>query len=244
MWRVGIALVVLAAGCHLALGLEPAGEIDSSTTSETMPDVDCTEHAQCADENPCTNDACLNGVCENQPLDEPAGAELQTDGDCKQVVCQQGTLTEIDDDDDVRVDDITCTSDTCSGGVPANDPLAGGTPCETGVCNGEGVCAECFDDDQCTAPETCGGGGNVFACGCTPITCLDVGLTCGNAPNGCVGALNCDTGTQNGNETDVDCGGATSTCPRRCPADAMCNVNSDCNSNNCDTGGTGLCIGN
>lgn len=236
-WRVAAATVVFAAGCHLALGLESAEVLD--TTSE--PVVECESAAECDDDNPCTVDACNGGLCSNAGQDGNAPAALQIAGDCKNAVCQGGALEQLDDDSDPPIDGIACTEDRCALGEPRNPPSAGGTPCATGVCDGGGNCVECFTSDACETPDTCGGGGTPFACGCTPDTCEDLGLTCGNAPNGCVGALNCNTNAKDGDESGIDCGGALATCPRRCGDGQTCDVPSDCASNVCTAG---LCVGN
>lgn len=236
-WRVAAAATVLVAGCHLALGLESAEVLE--TTSE--PVIECTSAPDCDDDNPCTVDACTDGLCTQVAKDGNAPVALQVTGDCKNAVCQAGVLEQLDDDSDPPIDGIACTEDRCTLGEPNNPPSAGGTQCATGVCDGGGHCVECFTNDACESPETCGGGGTPFECGCTPDTCVDLGLTCGNAPNGCVGALNCDSGDKDGDESDIDCGGALSTCLRRCADGQSCLVPSDCASNVCTSG---FCVGN
>ena len=47
----------------------------------------------------------------------------------------------------------------------------------------------------------------------------------------CLGST-CDDGIQNGEESDVDCGGDLLICAR-CPDGGGCNAASDCESNNC-----------
>ncbi len=56
-------------------------------------------------------------------------------------------------------------------------------------------------------------------------------LVWGTEPGGC-GAPTCDDGTQNGDETDVDCGGS---CPA-CPSGASCTQDSNCESGQCENG--------
>ncbi len=247
LWRrwgllVGAA-ALLTGGCHLALGLEPAAELvedDESTSAPVTPE--CTDAGQCGDDNPCTVDSCgEDGKCAHEKLTRDAPDNLQTPGDCQVVLCQDGVLTDANDDTDLPVDGNECTEDVCASGVPDNPTLASGSPCTAGVCTGGTLCVECINNDHCTDPDTCGGAGTDNECGCTPTTCLALGLTCGNAANGCSGALNCDNNMQNGNETDVDCGGATSTCARRCAHGQACTLPSDCASNTC-TGG--FCVGN
>ncbi len=241
--RVAGAVLILSAGCHLALGLEPASELETTTTSSSSNTTpECTQDVQCDDDNPCTVARCVAGQCDNEALDSMAAAELQMPEDCKVAVCRQGVLQQDNDDGDPFDDGIPCTDDRCENGEPSNPPAAGGTTCETGVCNGESACTECFSDMECTAPDRCGAGATPFTCGCTPDTCNVLGLTCGNAPNGCVGALNCYTLTQNGGETDVDCGGPAATCPQRCAGSQKCSINSDCASNDCTM--AGFCNGN
>jgi hypothetical protein len=68
-------------------------------------------------------------------------------------------------------------------------------------------------------------------CECTPSTCTDLGLTCGNGVhNGCNGTLDCNTNKVAGMETDVDCGGPVSGCATRCAQGKRCGVTSDCQS--------------
>jgi hypothetical protein len=79
-----------------------------------------------------------------------------------------------------------CTPLTCED-VGANcGPIGDG-------CNGVVECGEC------TAPETCGGGGEPSRCGyempeCTPLTCEGQGANCGRVTDGC-GGLTPECGT-------------------------------------------------
>ena len=224
-----VALVAMSvAGCHLAAGIEEAELIDPSG---------CADDAACADDNPCTLDRCAEGTCLHDPTNDALPEAEQIAGDCRRAVCLAGVIDQETDDADLPVDGLFCTEDLCNQGTPDNPPLAGGTPCnEAGgqVCNGDGDCVGCFSNDDCTPPETCGGGGTVEACGCTPIQCSEVGLTCGFHPNDeCGGVLSCNNTTQDGSETDVDCGGSVSTCSTRCSAGKMCLANTDCASSLC-----------
>jgi hypothetical protein len=57
--------------------------------------------------------------------------------------------------------------------------------------DGCGVMLNC---GVCTLPQTCGGGGTMNQCGCTPRTPQQVctgGLNCGELPDGCAGTVNC-----------------------------------------------------
>jgi hypothetical protein len=45
--------------------------------------------------------------------------------------------------------------------------------------------------NNCTAPDTCAGGGKANQCGCTPQTCATLGWQCGSGDDGCGGTLDC-----------------------------------------------------
>jgi hypothetical protein len=106
-------------------------------------------------------------------------------------------------------DESECASPTCSDGVK------NGT--ERGVdCGEEGGC-----DPKCGNGAPCEGDD-----GCVSDNCLEAE---------CRDPL-CTDATQNGDETDVDCGGA---CPR-CAVGGACLEHGDCESLNCST--AGACI--
>jgi hypothetical protein len=242
LWAVGrglVALLLVCGSCHLAAGIEDAEQTDGVGGS-------CATDADCADANSCTIDQCTAGMCSRELLDGvDAPADAQTAEDCQRITCNGGAEESSADDDDLPVDEQQCTEDLCAGGVPSNKAQAAGTACTQhggAVCNGEGSCTECFSDDQCTAPQTCGGGETAWACGCTPVSCESVGLTCGNGQNdGCGNpTFNCDNGIRDGSETDIDCGGDATTCATRCDAEKTCGKPSDCASGNCVSGS---CLG-
>ena len=92
------------------------------------------------------------------------------------------------------------------------------TPCNQDggkVCDGTGMCVECVDAVQCAAQEVCAS--NL----CVPGECVD--------------------GTQNGNETDVDCGGGVCV---PCANGLDCDVDEDCVSSFCDGGRCKPCANN
>ncbi len=219
-----LVLVVLA-GCHLALGLEEATLVEETAGG-------CQSAAECDDDNPCTDDACDDGACVNAPV---ADGDLpqQTAGDCKREVCASGAPATLADGADVPSDGIECTDDACDGMMAIHPALPGGTPCTAGgvVCSGTGSCVECFDNSQCVAPETCGGLGVAFSCGCTPtVSCGN--RTCGAIPDAvCNNVVDCDNDMQDGDETDVDCGGDPSTCSVRCNEGKSCAADIDCGVN-------------
>jgi hypothetical protein len=88
------------------------------------------------------------------------------------------------------------TSTACSGLVDAGtDACSPVTKCPVGdncgtVSNGCGGTVTC--GPACAAPDTCGGGGTVNVCGCTPtVTICPAGDNCGTVANGCGGTVTC-----------------------------------------------------
>lgn len=77
-----------------------------------------------------------------------------------------------------------------------------GAECGTILDDGCGNEIEC--PNNCTGNLTCGGGGDQFKCGCTALTCLDLGANCGTADDGCGGVIECGTC---GDDPYVSCGG-------------------------------------
>lgn len=234
-WRAAItAVAAVVLGCNQIAGIDEARLIDEPKGGGPP----CLSDQNCDDENPCTADSCPNGFCVLAPIDGTVPVELALAGDCKRVVCQEGVPESELDPADLPIDGASCTEDLCDAGVPSNPPLAVGALCnEDGgsKCDGEGACVGCLSDDDCAAPETCGGSGKDAFCGCKPTTCAAVGLTCGfGADNGCGKTLACNNAAKDGAETDVDCGGAPTGCSLRCAAGKACVKDSDCASRACD----------
>ena len=77
-------------------------------------------------------------------------------------------------------------------------------------------CAGVFECGDCIAPETCGGGGVVNQCGCTPTTCAAQGAQCGTVDDGCGGTLDCGSctapATCGGGGVANECGCTPTTC--------------------------------
>lgn len=105
--------------------------------------------------------------------------------------------------------DTTCSYRTCDAGECGMANASSGTSCtEDGgqVCDGDGSCVECVDVAQCDAQtEDCQNNH------CVPLTCLNQ--------------------EQDGDETDVDCGGPDCA---PCANDLLCLEARDCLSQFCD----------
>jgi hypothetical protein len=222
--------------------------------------VQCVSAIACpGSDGECQHRTCAGGTC--GVAFEPAGTLVasQVAGDCKQDVCDgAGAVVRASLASDVPVDGSACTLDSCEGGVPSNPPAPAGTVCAQGgtVCDGSGTCVACNVGADCgsgvcvahacQAPtcadltrngtETdvdCGGiecprCAPPLACtldsDCTTLICHHTLLRC-ELPS-------CTDGTQNGNESDVDCGG---TCPD-CARGRRCTMDGDCQTGNCQSG--------
>jgi hypothetical protein len=91
-----------------------------------------------------------------------------------------------------------CTLGTC-GATPCT-PVPVGTACDglcgevSDGCSGTYACDDGNGGETCSGYAYCGWGGVPNECGsppCVPTTCEELGFTCGLAPDGCGGALNC-----------------------------------------------------
>lgn len=175
------------------------------------PPGECVETADCNDNEPCTIDACdSDGSCRNDPLpDGDAPDKVQTDRDCKKVLCQGGASVSVDDPDDVDGDGNPCTTETCENGQTIHTPKGvgepcGGTSCDgatnsflSSACDAAGDCVDqapvdCMEytcDDQAGCPSTCANDGDCaggFYCGAQACVAKKAdGLSCGGA-NECV----------------------------------------------------------
>jgi hypothetical protein len=118
-----------------------------------------------------------------------------------------------DDASDCPGLDSGCQQRSCVSGFCNLANLEPGAPCDGGKCNGVGECVVCLGDDDCQGDDVCLQGE------CVPLTCTNQ--------------------MQDGDETDVDCGGA---CPG-CANDQHCNEGLDCQSGFCDNGTCAPCQG-
>ena len=209
------------------------GETESESESES--------------ESETSGPSCDNGIQDGDETDVDCG------GSCPET-CDDGEMCMEDEDctSEVCGDDETCQSPTCRDGVQNGDetgvdcggscdPCPSGRDCEddddckSGVCV-DGMCVPpACDDEVQNGDETdvdCGGGtcpgcddGEMCMEGmdCMSGVCDPIDLTC-TPPT-------CEDGVQNGDETDVDCGGGT--CPG-CDDGEMCMEGMDCLSGVCD----------
>lgn len=100
--------------------------------------------------------------------------------------------------------DLDCGGSFC-GPCAVGKKCASNTDCESNTCeSGQCIAAKCTDDSQCSE-----------------------GLKCNVDSGNCEG---CGDGVQNGDESDVDCGGA---CSKKCDLSQKCNSGTDCATGEC-----------
>ncbi|PCC67114.1 hypothetical protein SAMN02745121_08993 [Nannocystis exedens] len=141
-----------------------------------------------------------------------SGDETDVDcgGSCTNT-CEDGGHCLVGDD---------CTSHYCIDETCAPDPA-----CVDGILDGSETDVDCGGScgPSCEIGEVC-----VFASDCASDYCEAASDTC-QEPT-------CSDGVQNGDETDIDCGGA---CGPLCGTGEGCVIDDDCASGLCETGGCG-----
>jgi alpha-tubulin suppressor-like RCC1 family protein/formylglycine-generating enzyme required for sulfatase activity len=124
--------------------------------------VDCENHADCNDSNPCSVDACTSSkdgwVCSYGPSGSQNCCKSYFDCDCKDGVwqiCKPDNATcvdclfdlDCDDTDDISID--SCIAGSCVHCSPdCTDKTCGDDGCD-------GSCGECGDGNPCNGTETC-----------------------------------------------------------------------------------------
>ncbi len=172
---------------------------------------DCTSVADCADNNPCTNDSCVNGTClntnNNTSCNDGAfcnGSDTCSGGVCTHAgnpctsdqSCNEGTNKCDDCDTDVDcLDNNPCTSDVCLDGKCSH--INNNVPCDDGVyCNGSDTCSggTCIHaGNPCAAGQTCNEGADSCP-DCTTDADCDDGDFC-NGSETCDNTGTCKNGT-------------------------------------------------
>ena len=206
----------------------------------------------------CVARTCTDGHCGLGPVAADTPTSTQAAGDCMRQVCDgQGNAKLVEDDLDVPTDGNPCTDDVCVSGVPSNGPSIALTACSLDggkVCDGAGLCVACVTSAECagglcvdnacistmcldqtrdgTETDIDCGGPSCPACG-PGKACLAAADcqsdVCSGAPALCQ-PPSCGDAQKNGDETDVDCGGA---CPSGCGAGQGCASDTDCTGGAC-----------
>ena len=176
----------------------------------------CGNALHCAQQSDCISGICQGGLC--------LGSQLcQTNVDCSSGICNNSD----------PVNGCPFAANCTCAGTNCNDGKQDGV--ETDVDCGGTDCPRCTSTSakllHCLVPGDCASGLCYANSGAgTPATCVPAG----NASTDCVcNPGDCRDGTQDGVETDVDCGGSGCV---PCLLDQKCLQPTDCKSNNCLAG--------
>lgn len=213
---------------------QTAGDCKTSVcdgAGKTIPVNDDTDTA--SDNNSCTNDVCKNGTLSHPSVGD--GTLCDGGKTCKAGVCTGCTTAT-----DCPTNHTECQFASCNDGICGLNNAPKGTrltaqtngDCKTAVCGDDGNVtweadnADLPNDNKVCTDDICTNG--VASNPPVPFgtVCTENGGEFCDGKDACV-AASCTDGAKNGDETDVDCGGAT--CPA-CgqvsvtPADAATNV--------------------
>ncbi len=170
----------------------------------------CAADADCGGATACASFTCASHAC--KATYAPAGTMLADDkhGDCMRPSCDgHGAVVQVADTSDAPASPDACTVSTCGAQGPTQSSAPMGSTCSAGVCNGGGKCVACNVASDCTTP--------------SDAYCY---------ANQCA---SCSDGMQDGDETNVDCGG--SNCGK-CGGEP-CTAPSDCHTNSCTVTSSG-----
>lgn len=210
---MAVAVAVGLSACVQLVGIEEAtlgtpngaggGMGSSSASGGGMSGQSCAMNTDCpATGSECRVAVCIDMVCATTNTPDGIPTAGQTPADCLQIQCDgAGNSKTVPDDSDVPLYD--CYMTTCAGGMEVKVPTPQGTSCKTNggnFCDGNGTCIECNTDADCSP---------------TGEICDPKSHTC----------FKCDDNLQNGDESDVDCGG--NRCPD-CTQGKKCKVIQDC----------------
>jgi cysteine-rich repeat protein len=190
---------------------------------------------QCDDGNMVDGDACTNtctlAVCGDGVVGPGEACDDANDidddscgNDCAAATCGDGKLQPLEDCDDGNADDTDACLSTCLAAA------CGDMAVQTGV--------EDCDDGNADDTDACVAGCKAAACGDGFVqagveACDDGNVSDADQCTSQCQAPTCEDQAKNGDETDVDCGGAT--CPK-CQLEAACAAPSDCASGSCSGG--------
>jgi hypothetical protein len=168
----------------------------------------CNDGEMCQEGPDCLSNVCDEGICNPPTCTDGEVNGSETDVDCGGPdcdPCDNGQMCTMGDDcQSTMCDDGTCVGPSCRDGVLNGE--------ETDVDCGGPECDPCDDGETCEMDSDC------------------ISEICNTKMNVCI-APTCTDGVQNGDETDVDCGGA---CGATCDPGEGCIVGMDCLSFGCD----------
>jgi hypothetical protein len=186
----------------------------------------------------------------------PSGTKvIDVPGSCRATICDGAgnAAGAIVDRSNVPASPSPCLEGTCDElGRAGTAPLASGTVCAAGpggkVCDGAGSCVECLRTRDCAPGLYCAASHRCGTAACTDLDCggacapCELGkrchvdadcksYACDAASATCIQSQ-CLDHVQDGNETDLDCGGGICA---GCELGQRCLLDQDCKSQACDT---------
>jgi hypothetical protein len=117
---------------------------DAGAGSGGAPDPGCSQASDCNDKNPCTDDACVDSVCQYTNNTSPCADDAD---DCTDDVCAAGACTHPANTAPCEDDLDDCTSDVCAGDI-CTHPSNGTCMCQKA--------ADCNDQNPCTTDSCVG----------------------------------------------------------------------------------------
>ncbi len=172
----------------------------------------CVAGDACVEPRDCLSGVCDDAVCWEATCEDGVRNGSETDVDCGGPACG---VCQIDDRCSIPSD---CVESVCLRGRCVA-PL-----CTDGVANGTETDIDCGgpDCDPCADGQICADGSDCASTYCDPLSF-------------CRAAPACDDRNRNGDETDIDCGGAIC---EPCNVGRSCLVHLDCVTMNCRPSGT------
>lgn len=189
------------------------------------PDPGCSAPADCDDQNPCTDDACVDTVCQHTNNTAPCTDDAD---DCTDDLCKDGACGHVNNTAPCEDDNDPCTKDQCAGDYCTHP--------DNGTCQCQKA-ADCNDSNPCTT-DACVGNqckytNNVLPCATDQNPCTDDVCAAGvcSHPN------NTDSCTDDGDACTNDvCAAGICTHPNIngcCSGDGDCFDNNVCTDDSC-----------
>ena len=227
------------------------GALDAFLATSLQCDApECVYPSDCDDENPCTDDDCVDNVCKNTNNTASCDDEIFCNG---ADTCSGGTCSQHAGDPCTGggecADQCNEAADNCydPAGTACTDD---GNPCTDNQCDGAGTCAannntdSCDDNLFCNGTDTCSGGSCSQHTGDPCTGGGECNQTCDEGNDDCFDPF----GTACGDGTDNDC-----TDPDTCDGTGTCRANDEPLGTTCSDGlfctetdecdGSGTCVG-
>ena len=212
----GLLLAALASLTFAACSTEDVDDAAKDAIPSGNPNGK-DDGSACAKGFDCKSGVCTSGACAVPTSSDGVRNGQETGLDCggpDAPTCAGGQPCKVDSD---------CTSNECTGGKCAGSPTAPPATSTDGIKNGDETDVDC-GGTKTNAPRCGTDKGCNVADDCESKVC--------SASKKCA-APSATDGIKNGDETDVDCGGASTGAPR-CAAGKGCVAHSDCASDGCD----------